>query len=209
MQIFLLILLIISAYLLGSFSSAVWFGKWFKGIDLREHGSGNAGATNAFRVLGAKIAIPVFIMDVLKAFLAVSLVYFVKTHYTEIEIDIIKIALGTSAVLGHIFPLYTQFKGGKGVASMLGVLLAINPLIACCSLGVFIIVFLISHIVSIGSILAAISFPVFTIFIFSSSTIAMQIFSIIASLLVIFLHKSNIKRLIAGKEKKIKFRKKK
>lgn len=208
MQFFIPAILLIAAYLLGSFSSAVWFGKWFRGIDLREHGSGNAGATNAFRVLGAKIAIPVFVTDIAKAFAAVMLSSLANYGDTGFETDLLKIGLGIAAVTGHIFPIFSGFKGGKGVASMLGVILAINPVVACCSLGVFVLFFLIFRIVSVGSIMAAISFPIFTLFIFSGNSELMGWFSVVAAFLIIALHYKNIRRLIRGNEKQISFKKK-
>jgi len=119
MYLYIIIFTIVS-YLIGSFSSAVWFGKWFFGVDVREHGSKNAGATNTFRVLGYKAGIPVFIADILKSFLAVQLINLIPDIVLETEFYYqIKLVFGISAVIGHIFPLYTGFRGGKGVASIL------------------------------------------------------------------------------------------
>jgi glycerol-3-phosphate acyltransferase PlsY len=160
-MIFYLIIFTITSYLLGSFSSAVWFGKWFHNTDVREHGSKNAGATNTLRVLGAKAALPVFIVDILKSFLAVQLIWFVPEVVAGTELFYqIKLLFGISAVVGHIFPLYSGFKGGKGVASMLGLLLALHPASAGITLAVFAICFASTRIVSISSIIAALSFPI-------------------------------------------------
>jgi len=198
----------ILSYLIGSFSSAVWYGKWFYKTDVRELGSKNAGATNVLRVLGYKAAIPVFITDALKSFISVQLVRLIPGLEMGSETCYqIMILFGTCAVIGHIFPLYTRFKGGKGVASMLGMVLAIHPLAAGISLGIFIIVFLFSRIVSISSICAAIAFPVIMYILEKNNSMTLIIFSIAACLLIIITHIKNIKRLLKGEEKKISFKK--
>ncbi|HOZ30887.1 MAG TPA: glycerol-3-phosphate 1-O-acyltransferase PlsY [Bacteroidales bacterium] len=203
-----IILFTIVSYLIGSFSSAVWFGKWFFKVDVREHGSKNAGATNTLRVLGYKAAIPVFIADIVKSFIAVQLIVFVPeiTNGTEFYYQI-KLLFGISAVIGHIFPLYTGFRGGKGVASMLGLVLALYPLVAGITFGVFVVVFLISRIVSVSSISAALSFPIIMYLITGGESLTLTIFSVIASILIVITHKKNIKRLLKGEEKRISFRK--
>mgnify|MGYP003803122813 FL=1 len=198
------------SYLIGSFSSAVWIGKWFFGIDVREHGSKNAGATNTFRVLGYKAGIPVFILDVLKSFISVNFIIFIPEIITYSEIYYgIKILFGICAVTGHIFPIYTRFKGGKGVASMLGLVIALQPTAAGITFAVFIFVFLITRIVSLSSISAAIAFPIIIYLLEKNDSLTLTIFSLIATVIIIFTHKLNIKRLIAGEEKKISFRKNK
>ncbi|MDD3741734.1 MAG: glycerol-3-phosphate 1-O-acyltransferase PlsY [Bacteroidales bacterium] len=208
MYLYIIIFTIVS-YLIGSFSSAVWFGKWFFGVDVREHGSKNAGATNTFRVLGYKAGIPVFIADILKSFLAVQLINLIPDIVLETEFYYqIKLVFGISAVIGHIFPLYTGFRGGKGVASMLGLVLALYPAVAGITLGVFIIVFLITRIVSISSIIAALSFPLIMYFITDGTSPTLTVFSIVASVLIVVTHKKNIKRLLKGEEKRISFKKK-
>ncbi|MDD4148879.1 MAG: glycerol-3-phosphate 1-O-acyltransferase PlsY, partial [Bacteroidales bacterium] len=160
MLVYLIIFTIVS-YLIGSFSSAVWYGKWFYKTDVREHGSKNAGATNTLRVLGVKAAVPVFITDIFKSYLSVQLIYFIPDVIAGSEqFYQIKLLFGVSAVIGHIFPLYTNFKGGKGVASMLGLVLALHPAAAGLSLAVFSLVFIFTRIVSISSISAALVFPV-------------------------------------------------
>ncbi len=208
MTIYIILFSIIS-YLLGSFSSALWFGKWFHNIDVREHGSKNAGATNTFRVLGPKTAIPVFILDILKSFISVKLICFVPNIIPNSELSyLIMILFGVMAVIGHIFPIFSGFKGGKGVASMLGVILAIHPLAAGISLAVFIIVFICFKIVSIGSMCAAIAFPIIIYIFEKTEIITLSIFSISAAILIIITHKKNIKNLVRGEEKKLSFNKK-
>lgn len=208
-MIFYLISFSILSYLIGSFSSAVWFGKWFHNTDVREHGSKNAGATNTMRVLGAKAALPVFIVDILKSFIAVQFVFFIPEIVTGSDSYFqIKLLFGIMAVVGHIFPLYSGFKGGKGVASMLGLVLALHPAAAGLALVVFIIIFLITRIVSISSISTAIAFPLILHFAFNNQSITLTIFSIIAAILIVITHLKNIKRLLKGEEKKISFKKK-
>jgi len=207
MFIYLIFALIIS-YLLGSFSSAYWFGKWFYKIDIRKHGSENAGATNVLRVLGAKAAIPVFIIDILKSFLAVNLVIIIPNVeiYSEL-FYLLKISLGVIAVIGHIFPIFSGFAGGKGVASMLGVVIALHPMGALITFAVFLAVFLISRIVSISSMTAAITFPFIIYALEGTNKMSLFIFSILAAILIVITHKKNIKRLLKGEEKRIVFKK--
>src|ERR1700740_2919718 len=145
------ILLILSAYVLGSIPTAVWIGKLFYGIDVREFGSGNAGATNTFRVLGKKAGIPVLIIDILKGFGAVCLAHFGNYSVGAPEFINFQIALGVSSLLGHIFPILAGFRGGKGVATLLGVVLAVQPGAASLALVVFLIVLLSFNYVSLAS----------------------------------------------------------
>ena len=198
------------AYLLGSIPSAVIAGKITKGIDIREHGSHNAGATNVFRVLGAKIAIPVFLVDVLKGFLAVYLLsIFSLDDFISWPPVTLKFILGMLAVLGHVFPVFAGFRGGKGVATLLGVVIGIMPYAALSGLGIFILFFVITHYVSVGSIFAGLSFPIFTIFIQHNEDPWIIGFSLFVATLLLFTHRKNIKRLIKGKESKIQFKKNK
>jgi len=197
----------IGSYLLGSIPTSIWVGKWFYGIDIREHGSGNAGATNTLRVLGAKAAIPVFIFDVFKGFLPV----FFAIHYFELYPQVndkylFPLLNGIFAVIGHIFPIYANFKGGKGVATLLGLTLAICSIPALLSFIVFIIVFATFRYVSLASLTAGTCFPFFVL-LFSNFTPALIIFSILATILLYITHLKNIKRLINGTENKIFFKK--
>lgn len=208
-MVFYIIIFAIISYLIGSFSSAVWFGKWFFGTDVREHGSKNAGATNTFRVLGYKAGIPVFIADVLKSFLAVNLIIFIPEILPETEFYYqIKLLFGVAAVLGHIFPVYTGFRGGKGVASMLGLVLALLPAAAGFTFIVFAIIFLISRIVSISSLSASLVFPIIVHILTGGDSVTLTIFSFVATILIVITHLKNIKRLLKGEEKRISFRKK-
>lgn len=204
-----IIIFSILSYLIGSFSSAVWFGRWFWNTDVREFGSKNAGATNTFRVLGAKAGLIVFVFDVLKSFAAIQLVRLVPELQQNSELYIqIKILFGACAIIGHIFPVFSQFRGGKGVASMLGFIIAIHPLAAGITFGVFLIVFLISRIVSLSSISAALAFPFIIYFLEKGNSLTLTIFSIIATCIIILTHLKNIKRLLKGEEKPISFSKK-
>lgn len=201
-----LIIAFMAAYVIGSTPTAVWAGKLFAGIDVREHGSGNAGATNSLRVLGPGIAIPVLLIDIAKGLLATRLVYinyfeygFVLTHTIEA-----KLLLGIAAVAGHIFPVFAQFKGGKGIATFFGVIIGVHLESALLSLGVFVVVVAITRFVSLGSILAAILYPVQINFLFGEDSILIQVFSIIIPLIVLYTHRKNIDRLLKGEESKIK-----
>ena len=200
----LIIVILILAYLLGSIPSSVWLGKWLKGVDLREHGSGNAGATNAFRVLGKPIGIAVLAMDILKGFLAVNLSHVQDAILPDSEAwMILRIALGFLAVTGHIFPVFAGFDGGKGVATMAGVGLAIHPYAALAAMGIYLLVFLIFRLSALGSLTAVISYPVWVILVFQSEYKAIWVFSVAVPILIFITHRSNIARLIRGKEKPI------
>ncbi len=205
---FWIVLIIIGAYLLGSIPTSVWLGKALKGIDLREHGSGNAGASNAFRVLGKPIGTAVLILDMLKGFLAVNLILL------QHEIDpgseawmLLKIGLGLMAVLGHIFPVFAGFRGGKGVATIAGVALALNPFAALAAMAVYLLVFLLTRISALGSLIAVLSYPVWIILVFKSEYLSIRIFSLAVVVLILITHRSNILRLVRGEEKSL-FRKK-
>ncbi len=196
------------AYLLGSVPTSVWVGKWFYHIDIREHGSGNAGATNTLRVLGAKVALPVFLFDVFKGFLMPFLAHHFINKFPAIsDVYLFPILIGFMAVIGHIYPLFAGFRGGKGVATLLGMMLGIATLPSLLSFGVFIIVLIATKYVSVGSLTAGLLFPVFTYF-FVNFTISLMIFSIIACILLFYTHRKNIQRLINGTESKTTFKKK-
>lgn len=203
-QIFIAIVL---AYLLGSIPNSVWIGRGLKGLDLREHGSGNAGATNAFRVLGKPIGTIVLILDMLKAYLAVYLAVFQDVIEPGTEAWMVfRIGLGLVAILGHIFPVFAGFRGGKGVAAMAGIGLALHPLSALAAMGIYLVVFLVSRISALGSLLAVLSYPIWVILVFKTDYLAMKIFSLIVVMLVLITHRSNIQRLIQKEEKSL-FRK--
>lgn len=194
----------IIAYLLGSIPTAVWIGKRKYGIDVREHGSKNAGATNTFRVLGKKAGITVLSIDVLKGFIATFLPFICNVGSWQSD-DLFKVQILAAllAVVGHVFPLFAGFRGGKGVATSLGVIIGLHPPAAGICIGIFLIVFIISKYVSLGAICAAITFPTSIYFIFGVHSIWLNSFSILLSILVIVAHKKNIQRLIAGNENKM------
>lgn len=195
-------LIILGAYLIGSIPTAVWVGKRFYNVDVREHGSGNAGATNTIRVLGPKAGIPVLLIDVLKGFLAVSLVHYSSfTAGTDAHMNF-QLVLGFLVVLGHIFPVFASFRGGKGIATVLGVVIAVHPLGALISLAIFAVVLLISRYVSLSSMLAAIIFPFVIVFYFKVQFISLIIFAVLISVMVVLAHKQNIGRLLRNEEPK-------
>ena len=204
---FWFIIIIPGAYLLGSIPTSVWLGRAIKGVDLREHGSGNAGATNAFRVLGKPIGSVVLLLDVLKGFLAVNLALLQHEIAPGTETwMILKIGLGLLAVVGHIFPVFAGFRGGKGVATITGVALAIHPFAALAAMGIYLLVFLLTRISAMGSLTAVLTYPVWIIWVFQSDYLTIRIFSLVVVILVLITHRSNILRLARGEEKSL-FRK--
>jgi len=204
------VIALIIAYALGSIATSIWVGKLFFNIDIREHGSGNAGATNAFRVLGAKAGFVVFAIDMLKGFAAVRLLYLTDFYIPETGNFVnFQLALGLAAMIGHVFPLFAQFKGGKGVATLTGVVLALHPIATLIIFGVFLVSLLITKFVSLSSMVAAFAFPFLLIFAFKSTTPSLVIFSMIIAILLLFTHQKNIERLIKGEEKKFKIKRKK
>lgn len=204
MNIFLASLAAVLAYLLGSLPSAVWIGKHFHNIDVREHGSGNAGATNVIRVLGWKTGIPVLLIDLLKGFLAAMLpAFFHLAEHGSAFLMNLQIAAGVIAIIGHVFPVFAGFRGGKGVASVFGVFLAIQPLLTASSIGVFLTILFITGIVSISSMIAGISFPVFLFLFFNTPSLLFKIFAIIVGIALLITHRKNIGRILRGEETKI------
>jgi glycerol-3-phosphate acyltransferase PlsY len=197
------LLLIIAAYFLGSIPTAVWVSRAFFGIDIRDYGSGNAGATNTFRVLGKKWGTFVMIVDMLKAIVAVKLAFFLPESFdNELYLINLQIGLGLAAVVGHIFPIWAEFRGGKGVASLFGMVLGIQPNVALCCVGVFILVLFLTRWVSLSSILASIAFPVFILVIFNEPEHLYRVFAIVVALMVLLTHQKNIGRIIRGSESK-------
>lgn len=204
---------LIAAYLLGSIPTAVWLGQAFYGVDVREYGSGNAGATNTFRVLGKKPGIVVMTIDILKGFTATKLAYLIGLSVTgpkySAQFVNYELALGVIAVMGHLFPIFAGFRGGKGVATLFGMVLAVNPWAALLCVSVFITVLLISKYVSLSSICAGFAFPLGTVFVFQSSVKAEVLYSICVCVLILVTHQKNIERLLKGKESKVYLFKKK
>jgi glycerol-3-phosphate acyltransferase PlsY len=199
MNVFLAFLV---AYLLGSIPSAVWLGKWLHGMDVREHGSKNAGATNSFRVLGKRTGIMVLLLDVSKGVLSMMVCRLILGDTESMLYQMIAAGI---CVLGHVFPVFAGFRGGKGVATSLGVFLGLNPLTAVTCMVVFLVVFLISRYVSLSSITAAFLLPFISFFIYHQEAREVLYFNIILSLIVILAHHKNIKRLIAGEEQRMNF----
>ena len=205
-----LLLALLLAYLIGSLPSAVWAGKLFHGIDVREHGSGNAGATNTIRVLGWSTGIPVLLLDMAKGWFAASLpLYLHIAPQGSEQMTIAQIICGTAAILGHVFPAFAGFRGGKGVATTFGVLLALYPLLTVSCTGVFLAVLLLSGYVSLASMTAGVAFPVLLMTAFHTPSLTFRIFAIVIALALIITHKKNISRLLKGEEKKFIKKKKK
>lgn len=196
------------AYFLGSIPTAVWIGKSKYGLDVREHGSKNAGATNTFRVLGKKAGKVVLTIDILKGMLAVLLPYIVlPLSFADSHLTHIQLVASFLAVLGHVFPIFAGFKGGKGVATSLGVIVGLQPIAAGICLIIFLIVFISTNYVSLGSISAALAFSI-SLWLFPINTYALPIFGSVLAFIVIFTHRKNIRRLLDGTESKMNLFKK-
>jgi len=197
-----LILSLISSYLLGSIPTGYLFGKALKGIDIRQYGSGNMGATNVFRTVGKIPGMIVLFLDALKGFAAVALAAGFFYHPSSpVNIEWFCIASGLTAVAGHIWTVFLNFKGGKGVATGLGALIAFMHQVAFACLGVWVVIFAITRIVSVASIIASIALPIFA-WIFHRP-IELKILSVILAVLSICRHIPNIKRLLKGEEKRL------
>jgi glycerol-3-phosphate acyltransferase PlsY len=205
MELTLIIILAILAYLLGSIPTSVWISKAYFGFDIRDLGSGNAGATNTFRVLGKQVGVIVLFLDIVKGVTAASLVHYLGgiEHGTDRFINL-QLLFGLLAVVGHIFPIFEQFKGGKGIATLFGMLIGIHYVLALAVLALFIVVLLLTKYVSLSSILAAIAFPIFSIFVFQRDEPLFIAFGIAAAVMVVLTHKKNITRLLNGEESKAK-----
>lgn len=198
------LILIICAYLIGSIPTALIISRRFFGIDIREYGSGNMGATNTFRVLGSRYGTIVMVIDILKGIIASSL-YELLPFYggNELQRTNFIIGLGMAAVIGHIFPIFANFKGGKGVATLFGMVLALQPVVALSCVGVFIFVLYLTRYVSLSSILAALMLPICVLWIWNENEELYRIFALLVALLVIFTHQKNIGRILRGVESRI------
>lgn len=195
--------LILIAYLIGSIPTSVWIGKRFYNIDVREFGSGNAGATNTFRVLGKRAGVPVLIIDILKGTTAVALSAFSGYQFGTDEFISLQLGLGVSALMGHIFPVFAGFRGGKGVATMLGIVICIVPLSCALSLVVFLIVLFGTRIVSLSSMAAGVAFPLILNLLLNNTNPILMVFSIVVALLLIITHRKNIQRLLKRQESRV------
>lgn len=196
------------AYLLGSIPSAIWVGRKFYGIDVREHGSGNAGATNVFRVLGKGPGTVVLLMDIVKGYLAVVLAYMMEKHLYSEEISnasnswFFPVVFGVLSVIGHMLPVFAKFKGGKGVATLFGIIIALDPRVAGLALLVFVLVNIVTGYVSVGSLMAGLSLPVLFLQVFGYRDMSIVVFGVSVGVLIVYTHRKNIKRLLAGEETK-------
>jgi len=198
------LLLIILAYFIGSIPTALLISSRFFGVDIRDYGSGNMGATNTFRVLGAKFGTVVMIFDILKGMLAVFL-YNLLPHYATNEFDRTNfmVGLGLAAVVGHIFPIFAQFKGGKGVATLFGMILALQPLIAISCVGVFLLVLFLTRYVSLSSILAGIFLPICVLWIWNDDVVAYRVFAVLVAFMIVLTHQKNIIKILNGNESRV------
>ena len=201
-----LILLLSASYVTGSIPTSIIVGKIFKDIDIRKHGSGNAGATNVFRVLGWKQALIVVVVDIFKGWLPAA-VYATSLFQGQPieETGVLQILCGFAAVLGHTYTIFAEFKGGKGVGTLGGMLLALFPIAVPLCLIVFAVVLMLTGYVSVGSILASAALPIF-LFILpplgfaDTAPLSLLIFSLLVPWFIIFTHRSNITRLRSGDE---------
>jgi acyl phosphate:glycerol-3-phosphate acyltransferase len=216
MNILAVALAFIAAYLLGSIPTSVWYGRTFFGVDVRDFGSGNSGATNTFRVLGKRAGTVVMLGDVLKGYTAALLAAWLLTwgYIQEDSVLTFKLLFGLTAVVGHLYPVFAQFRGGKGVATLLGMVLATHPEVAAVCIGIFLLVVISSQYVSLGSMLAALSFPILLLLrVFGQKESPLLIvFGFVMFLLVVLTHKKNIGRILSGSESRtvlIRLRKKK
>ncbi len=199
---------VIIAYLIGSIATSVWIGRVFFGVDIRTLGSGNAGATNTIRVLGPKPGIIVLLLDAFKGWLAVFIGgFFAPGFYVPEQVVNFELVLALVAVLGHIFPIYVGFKGGKGVATLVGVIIALYPSSFFVVFAVFLCVLIFSGYVSLSSITSALAFPFICVFLFKVSYPSLIIFSILIAIFIPLTHKKNIARLLNGTENKFKIKK--
>ncbi|MCI9246402.1 MAG: glycerol-3-phosphate 1-O-acyltransferase PlsY [Clostridia bacterium] len=207
------IIVAIIAYLIGSISFSVIISKKMAGFDVREKGSGNAGTTNVLRSVGKKAAIITLICDVLKGVVAILLALLAGVIFKDLDKALLVQLAGVFVIIGHTFPIFFKFKGGKGIATSLGVLLMINWQIGLICLVFALLLMALTRMVSVGSIAAAVLFPVLVIFInqnyivAESSNLSYLIFSVIIALLVFFNHRANLKRIATGTENKISFKK--
>jgi len=204
MNIPVTVITVVLSYLLGSIPSAVWIGKRFHNIDVREHGSGNAGTTNVIRVLGWKTGIPVLLIDIAKGWLASMLpVLFHLADPGSALLTNLQLMTGIIAITAHILPVFAGFRGGKGVATVFGVFLALQPILTLCCMGVFLSVLFITGIVSVSSMSSGISFPVFLFLFFDTPSLLFKLFAVLVGTALLVTHRKNIGRLWRGEETKL------
>lgn len=196
--------LLVLSYLVGAFPSAVVLGRALGGIDIRQHGSGNAGATNAWRVLGWRVGLPVAVIDVAKGAAAAAGIVRLPVGALPLRLEVVAVLCGLAAVLGHVFPVYTRFRGGKGVATAGGMLLATAPVPVACALGVFLLILSLSGLVSLGSIAAAWTIPISALLfdLFTNLGYPPLLIGLTAglALFILYTHRGNVVRLLRGEE---------
>lgn len=197
----------IVAYAIGSINFAVILSRKLAGFDVREKGSKNAGTTNVLRTVGKKAALFTLILDILKGVIAVLIAILAKKIWSQIDVNTLKYIAGFLAILGHTFPIFFEFRGGKGVATAIGVLLMLNWKIGLICLIFGLVIIAATKMVSLGSISAAILFPILTIFLQEDINIVGILVSFAIAVLVVFNHRTNIKRIKEGKENKLSFKK--
>lgn len=197
----------IVAYVIGSINFAVIFSRKFAGFDVREKGSKNAGTTNVLRTVGKKVAALTLLCDILKGVAAILVALLAQVMWDGFDITVLKYIAGFMVILGHTFPIFFEFRGGKGVATAIGVLLMLNWKIGLICLVFGILIIAVSKMVSLGSISAAVLFPVLTIFIGENVGLSGVVVSFLIAALVVFNHRANIRRIKEGKENKLSFKK--
>jgi acyl phosphate:glycerol-3-phosphate acyltransferase len=199
-----LAVVLLLSYLLGAFPASIVYGKLFRGTDVRQHGSGNAGGTNAWRVLGWRIGVPVIVTDVAKGAVAAGVFPQLASGIEAPDPGTVALLCGLVAVIGHVFPIYTRFRGGKGVATGAGVLFAVAPLPAALALGVFSITVVLSGYVSLASVSAALSLPLSAFLIDWLTQIEIsglvQGLTLGLALFIVYTHRSNLTRLVRREE---------
>ena len=207
MSYFILFTGILTAYLIGSIPTAYIFGRLLKGIDIRQFGSGNVGATNAFRVMGRTPALSVLVIDILKGFISTAYIAGAVLYLSPVSrVQLYRVLVGLSSIIGHNWPVFLRFRGGKGVATSAGVVMGLIPKIFLLGLSVWSVVFFITGYVSVASIFAAFTVPLFAL-VFGES-IEIVVFISLLSIMLVYRHKSNIRRLRRGEEKRIELFKK-
>jgi glycerol-3-phosphate acyltransferase PlsY len=200
------LLLIIIAYLIGSMPTALIVSRNFFGVDIRDYGSGNMGATNTFRVLGSRYGTVVMIFDILKGMAAVALYNFIPYYLRPTSMwdrTNLMVGLGLAAVIGHIFPIFANFRGGKGVATLFGMILAVQPVIAASCGGVFLLALYLTRYVSLSSILAGLALPVCVLWIWNDDVTIYRIFALLVAAMIILTHQKNIGRILRGNESRV------
>jgi acyl phosphate:glycerol-3-phosphate acyltransferase len=204
-----IITIIVLSYLAGSIPTSIICSKLFRGIDIRDYGSGNAGGTNAVRVLGWKLGVFVMLIDVGKGVLATLLISQIRIDPVNLSTNIIQIIAGMSAIFGHIWTVFASFKGGKGVGTAAGMLFALYPIAGVVCLAIFALVFFTTRYVSLSSMSAAVSFPIVVLLFKGWRGYSEELiyFAVFIAVLIVFTHRSNIKRLLKGEESKARRKK--